>query len=154
MKTNRSLTGVWIPFTGVISFLLLIFLLDPIRVIGWVANPIHKRYAQQYMNALARQDYGQAAAALDKRLHNENEWTERMNRSGITLIRYEGLRVPFDRERMDGRAWVTLLTEGQEATHTLILNLSLRGVVQACIPPTEDSPVAKSWNAIHCPSLK
>lgn len=138
--------------TAAAGFIALLFLVDPIRVIGWGRNPLNRMYAEQFLSAVVRSDYTQASASLGRREAMRSEWVgqmEKLKERGFYPVRFEKLKVPHDRKHMDGRAVVTFHVDGKEETYDALITFSPGGVGQTCIfnPGTE---YTKAWNRINC----
>lgn len=152
MTRQRPITYTQFFTIAILSLLLLLFVLDPIRVLGWVLIPIHKYHAEQYTTSLLKNDFIKTAASMDRSEPEKTKWIEGMetfNEQDISVLHINNLKVPYDRERMDGSAEVTFAVNGKEETHRVIMNLSWTGIRQACIFPAE-SEFSKKWNAIQC----
>lgn len=152
MNRNRFVRyGVAISI-AILSFIVFIFLLNPLGVTGWVVIPVTKHYANQYITSLGNNDFAKSASSLDRSEADKAEWVQRMgelSRKELVVVRYDNLKIPYDREHMDAAADVTFKVDGKEETHFVRMNASFQGITQACIQP-ENTDFAKWWNAVQC----
>ncbi|MFE5321390.1 hypothetical protein ACFQ88_22025 [Paenibacillus sp. NPDC056579] len=152
MTRQRPVTYTLFFTVASILFLLFLFILDPIRALGWVLIPVHQHHAERYMTSLQQNDFTSTAASTNRGKADQTEWIdwmETLQEQDFSVVQYSNLKVPYDRERMDGMADVTFHTNGNQETYRIRMNFALNGVKQACIVP-EETEFARRWNAVQC----
>ncbi|WP_159880980.1 hypothetical protein [Paenibacillus puerhi] len=144
---------IGIPIIVVVLYVGFIFMLDPLRVTGWLVIPLNNHYGKQFLSNMIEGHFQAASSALSRDDADKGKWTreiEGFKERGFYAVSYTGLKIPHDRERMDGHAAVTFMVNGQQETYPTVLTFSLDGMNQACIQSSSDSTFVKEWNRINC----
>ncbi|MFH5185056.1 hypothetical protein ACHHV8_21785 [Paenibacillus sp. TAB 01] len=139
-------------FTLGMGFVMVLFMVEPVRVIGWVLNPVNKQTAVRYLDALTENDLQAASAELARNPERQKEWVRQMEElraQGLYAVRYNSLVVPHDREHMDGRTRLVFAIQGVERYQEMILTFAPSGINQACIM-SPASEAEQAWNRLNC----
>lgn len=144
--------GLGLLMTLCMGVVMLVFMVEPSRVIGWGVNPVNKHTTIRYLTALSSNDLQAASTELGREPDRQKEWARQMEglkAQGFYVTGYDQLKVPFDREHMDGRVNLTFSVNGKEETYYTILTYALNGINQACIF-SPDTEFTQAWNRLNC----
>lgn len=157
MNRFRLLLAIPLFFIAIVG--VLIFFTDPFAPLRWYLGPQYKNDAKAFLSAVSDGDYEKASKSLSRNPRADEtgdavktQWISAMHElkaQGFYPIEYGNLKVPHDREHMDGRADITFMEDGKRQSYYTILTFDLGGVHQACIfsPKTKHT---EAWNKINC----
>ncbi|KPV58711.1 hypothetical protein QJ48_15175 [Paenibacillus sp. A3] len=158
MARFRLLLAIPIFFIAIVGVLILFT--DPIAPMRWYLSPQYKKEANAFLSAVSGGDYEKASNSWSRMRRQDTEtnaqaktqWSSEMQKlkeQGFYPVEYGNLKVPYDREHIDGRAHITFMEDGKRQSYDVTLNFDVNGVNQACIFPSQTKHT-EAWNKINC----
>ncbi|MEC0210016.1 hypothetical protein ABEX47_12120 [Paenibacillus ehimensis] len=157
MNRFRLLLVIPLFFFAIVGVLILFT--DPFAPLRWFLGPQYKSDAKAFLNAVSGGDYEKASKSLSRNGRDaetsdaiKSQWISAMHelkKQGFYPVEYNNLKVPHDREHMDGRADITFMEDGKRQSYYTILTFDPGGVHQACILSPETKHT-EAWNKINC----
>ncbi len=120
MVRFRLLLAIPIFFFAVVG--VLIFFTDPFAPMRWFLGPQYKKEAIAFLGAVSGGDYEKASKSLIRNARDaetgdavKSQWISAMHElkeQGFYPVEYSNLKVPHDREHMDGQPTLRLWRTG------------------------------------------